>query len=220
MPNCSWCPAFLKSAKTLKVHVNDLHLSFHRVPCTEEDCGLYFLPGRRAHHQYQYHGSVASRTCSVCQLTFNTRATRAAHIIRVHMETVGPRYVCPQCGRDYSAKTTMTSHIMAEHQGLTHRCEVCGREYRYLRNLSQHVRFRHRQGVASSCTLCARSFSEPRGLLQHQDRVHPRGGREQQDEEDRQQDGEGRLHDGEGRQHDRDEGQRDREGGHQDRDSE
>lgn len=74
---------------------------------------------------------------------------------------------CHFCGKTYTKKTSLTSHIAENHkQPSSFKCPVCGKFLRRKNDLKRHLRI-HSEDKPYQCSLCSKDFSRSDRLRAH-----------------------------------------------------
>ena len=66
-------------------------------------------------------------TCEICSLGFVSKSGYYLHIQSQHNN--GKKYHCNDCGKQYTKKSDLISHINNIHKNIKHKCDKCDREY-------------------------------------------------------------------------------------------
>ena len=149
---CEKCGKKYPHPRALKKHINRVH------------------EGRSSHNK--------PRTCSICNMSFQTYGLWKSHQIKVHFPEKYERQ-CQECGRQFSTPGLLRSH-MRSHEAPQYKCSFCGNMFRKRSSLEAHERG-HRGEKPFQCSLCTIGFTDKKGLSQHMKGAHkiagPRGGR-------------------------------------------
>ena len=115
-------------------------------------------------------------SCSLCQMTFNTKVTFRYHNIQIH--STDKRYECKVCG----IRKPTVSHVRRHeriHSDSQFQCSFCPKKLYDQETLTAHER-QHTGEKPFKCTICSAAFASQKGLLAHTRGVHkiagPRGG--------------------------------------------
>ena len=80
------------------------------------------------------------------------------------------KYTCDQCGKIYSNKDHLISHIKTDHEKqLDFECSICGKRSATSTKLSMHI-FRCHSQV--KCAICNKEIANPYDLKKHKLNVH------------------------------------------------
>ncbi|XP_037085773.1 zinc finger protein 239-like [Pollicipes pollicipes] len=198
--SCDHCGRIFYSYKQLKWHA-EIH---GKRPHTCSTCGLRFLHQSwltrhiRSQHNPRFVGrnSGESRPCPVCNKVY-MRTSLRAHVRMMHQDA--KPYQCARCGRRFSAKCNLQSHVLshlsyrdrpfkcdqcrkayttdrdlrvhkATHEGKRYPCKVCGREFSRVSSMNVHLR-EHDGEKKHMCGVCGKRFARKAYLMAHV-RIH------------------------------------------------
>lgn len=145
-----------------------------------EVCGRRFSETgtlKRHHSTHHIHHTVALErrsekpfACDTCGVRFAHDRNRKTHA-RVHDSVASARYLCAACGRAFSQRAHLQSHVAAVHTGeRRHQCAVCGRAFTDAAQLTKHRRT-HAEGGGREwrCAQpgCAAAFQQRWALHRH-----------------------------------------------------
>ncbi|KAL7295171.1 hypothetical protein TKK_0011479 [Trichogramma kaykai] len=149
--------------KCLNIKIMDWHLKSH---CSDnrtkaEESGIIFF-------------------CNDCDFSTWLKTLLFSHIRRKHKDGEGkdeqdegePLFVCEQC--DYSTKNkhVMKVHVIRKHtENYSHECDICGKKYKVKADLTNHVRFKHREQPII-CDVCGKTCQNSNLLYLHQKFAH------------------------------------------------
>ena len=75
-------------------------------------------------------------------------------------------HICPHCGKSYSAKGNMQTHISTVHEGSkSFECEECGKRFGQKGTLKLHKKTVHDLHKEFVCEICAKPFPHKQTLL-------------------------------------------------------
>lgn len=113
-------------------------------------------------------------TCDICQRNFKHKASLRSHKYLSHStKEPGLRHVCPYCGRSYSQKGSVNTHIKDMHSAvMQHLCFICGKTYNRKQVLAKHVKTVHGGKTRLSCSLCGKTFKTEFSQRRHMANIH------------------------------------------------
>ena len=79
----------------------------------------------------------------------------------------GIKYLCRQCGKQFSQKVRLAEHEKAVHEGVKFPCRQCNYQATTKGSLAQHKRAVH-EGVKYSCRQCNHQATTKRNIARHQ----------------------------------------------------
>jgi DNA-directed RNA polymerase subunit RPC12/RpoP len=84
--------------------------------------------------------------CQVCKKVFKTQVAKERHLMEVHDIR---HFVCEEggCGRTFSSKGALLSHIKVSHELLRYQCPYCDKQLCARRNMMNHVVSAHGQAA-------------------------------------------------------------------------
>ncbi|XP_041470863.1 zinc finger protein 624-like [Lytechinus variegatus] len=147
MYRCTLCPKTFGSESALNNHQGE-HNGLKPFSC--DICGRGFRIKKAVQdHKRRIHRTQKMRFfCSVCNKGFADKGNFTKHERR--HKGVRP-YVCLQCGKGFTAKHVLNTHIKAMHtEKKDFSCNICGKTFSLNQNYTYHM-FRHKeQGDISS----------------------------------------------------------------------
>lgn len=159
---CDQCEFQSQNKKTM-----DWHRRQHTAPANDEDNG-------------------GTYSCNDCNFSTWTKGQLYLHIKRKHkgvesQEGVGGTDVqkrqeqiisCDQCDYTCKSKHVMKVHVIRKHtEDYNHECEICGKKYKVKADLTNHIRFQHREQPII-CDVCGKTCRNSNLLYLHQKFAH------------------------------------------------
>ena len=87
--------------------------------------------------------------CDICNRSFNSKQAHKYH--QSHHDD--QKFQCNDCGKQFSQKSNLTTHIKGVHTNVKHKCDQCGREYYNKVSLYSHIKSAH-ENKKYHCTMC------------------------------------------------------------------
>ena len=109
-------------------------------------------------------------SCSLCQMTFNTKVTFRYHNIQIH--STDKRYECKVCG----IRKPTVSHVRRHeriHSDFQFQCSFCPKKLSSQYTLTAHERL-HTGEKSFKCSMCSAAFASRHGLAATEE-VHTEG---------------------------------------------
>ncbi|CAK1554424.1 unnamed protein product [Leptosia nina] len=104
--------------------------------------------------------------CTLCGVLFKTFM-----LLNIHMNSHYSEYICPSCGRGYSAKHKLRSH-MKIHEAGEFKCLKCDSVFTTYSLQKRHRSLVHGPKRRYRCPTCDESFKSHHSRTRHLDRVH------------------------------------------------
>ena len=79
------------------------------------------------------------------------------------------RYCCPFCNKTFSQKYIVPRHIKSMHENFYQKCHLCNQ---FVKNVQQHLKFRHSEKQYIKCVICEESFESKKLLRDHLSNYH------------------------------------------------
>ena len=115
-------------------------------------------------------------------MTFNDQSAISSHYDTAHAQSGGrperpdARYECEICGRKFTEKSNLKSHLRNIHglgDAKTFQCDLCPKVCALKTNLKQHMADVHNIDVENfKCDICSKEFKHKSALKKHLTRVH------------------------------------------------
>ena len=98
------------------------------------------------------HLRIAPYRCSVCHKHFNTYASLAQHLKRIHgNEKEGPKekkYPCDECGKVFASKGHLNEHIAGVHdRSNVTNCPICEKQFNTEKRMRKHLLNSHKESA-------------------------------------------------------------------------
>ena len=158
-------------------------------------CGKTFVDvSKRRRHCRTVHGLGGFKTfqCEFCPKHYKRRDTLYKHVSAVHSEMQPPRpqathdtvtdagHVCDVCGRKFSYKSVVETHLKTVHRiGDVEyfKCDICSKVFTRKSALKLHLQLVHGDGTKPfQCERCAKRFKRKDALNKHLSVIHDVGG--------------------------------------------
>lgn len=172
---CSLCQRHFRLQSSFKTHVACIHPEVIENPqiyiCGY--CGKEFYLKTLLRHHLKYYSRYIPESCS------NRIPSREDRIKKMEEKKVNaPRYLCVECGTDYSSKQTLNLHISKKHGPVDSGieavvCSHCPEQLSNLDNLTMHMASVHLDEIRVPnfslfvCGYCEKEFPTKDGLRTH-----------------------------------------------------
>lgn len=169
---CRYCNRLYVNEKALEKHL-PLHgpdgRLLHKCTC----CPLHFeTPDEVRNHQINDHGGYLQ--CQDCAKVFKKHCLLRKHRELVHegiAKKVKYHYVCPQCGKSFSSKASVSDHERSQcGKNPIYQCEICEKFFHTASSLKNHYSV-HTNELPHSCQYCGKGFRS-RGQVKVHERQH------------------------------------------------
>ncbi|XP_058798726.1 zinc finger protein 84-like isoform X3 [Phymastichus coffea] len=172
--NCSYRTF---NAKVLEWHVKQRH---RRSPAADyycDDCDFStWTKALLLTHMKRNHtgaglasGDIGPLQCDCCDYTTRNKHVMKVHVIRKHTE--GFSHACELCGKKYKIKADLTNHVRFQHREQPIICDVCGKTCRNSNLLYLHQKFAHYK-PEFECHICHRRMVSQANLDEHVFKQH------------------------------------------------
>jgi hypothetical protein len=118
--------------------------------------------------------------CNECDFSAKRKGSLYLHIQRRHKSANDLKqsqarpnfYSCDQCDYTNKNKYEMKVHVIRKHTNeYNHECETCGKKYKIRGDLTNHIRFQHREQPII-CDVCGKTCGNSNSLYVHQKFAH------------------------------------------------
>ena len=130
---------------------------------------------------HQYNQDELPHSCHICNRRFLCKTYLKEHLL-VHSNKKNE--ICPHCGKEYSHKSSLRSHIRNYHAGdLNFPCNYCDESFTQRIKLQMHVlTHAHLNETQFNCPICNKVFTDRIKLQEHEEiHKHSYGGEEHED---------------------------------------
>ncbi|XP_034944297.1 zinc finger protein 557-like [Chelonus insularis] len=166
--NCVQCGKMFKVQSDYTTHMKDHDME----SCVCDICGgsysnkssLYF------HKHYKHVSTIKEFECSTCKKRFKNQKNLNSHI-----ELHNMKYVCEQCGMEFSFKYGLTKHLRTHSGEKLYLCAICGKTFSCLSSQKIHL-LKHAGERPYVCDICGQSFTQRSPMMLHRKKhpgVHP-----------------------------------------------
>jgi len=108
--------------------------------------------------------------CDICNRGFTTKGSLELHVDSVHLKK--KEFGCSICGRLFSRKHILKTHIATHYGKRDFQCAVCGKKFLQKSNLSRHERIHEAKNFGYGCRFCGQAFTQNKHLNNHMLSVH------------------------------------------------
>jgi len=175
---CQFCQKTFANKRNLRDHINVIHKIETNQPPSKNNfecqhCGKVFSKKFNLTSHLLRHSNVTPFLCDVpgCGKGFKREKTLLKHYQVIH-EGRKERYLCGQCGQQFSSQTGFRTHI-ASHTGMEYvkrhvKCDICDKMFRCPSDLKTHLVV-HSKEKPFLCSWpdCGQSFSQKASLKDH-----------------------------------------------------
>ena len=113
--------------------------------------------------------AVVAFACKVCHKSFQRQEYVHAHM-KQHEEKSFP---CPVCGKKFTYKCNLKSHLVTHSDQKPFQCEGCHKEFKRQEQLTCHARIHDPSKSPFRCYICGKGLTRKQNLRQHYRLVHP-----------------------------------------------
>ncbi|XP_076472495.1 uncharacterized protein LOC143301930 [Babylonia areolata] len=162
---CFVCAKTFGTQASLKIHMAAKHSGqSHSCPI----CHKTFAHLRYLRSHLQRHGGEKRHVCPTCGWRFFQTNTLRAHM-DTHKPKTHRRYAfrCPHCPAAYNSQANYRDHLNKHSGERPHVCGQCGRGFSFRSMLTTHVAFVHSASRPHCCTECDKKYKTKTQLRQH-----------------------------------------------------
>ena len=115
---------------------------------------------------------VGKQKCDKCNIEFVSPSKLTSHLNREHLNQY--KYHCrePNCGRAFSTKEGMASHVLTHRKKGKLTCDQCDATFTSQKSKKRHLQIQHGPEVLHACPFapnCPKSFKDKANMQQHRD---------------------------------------------------
>ncbi|KAH3836352.1 putative zinc finger protein 66 [Dreissena polymorpha] len=133
-----------------------------------DECGHVFgMKKDLNRHVKRVHGEP-SYVCEICQRHYKFRRAYVSHMKCHDSDYVKQDYPCEICGKTFSTKYVLTTHVNAAHLGIkkSYVCPTCGKTFTQRSSYLMHANV-HAGIKPYVCHVCGKAFSYDKSLKEH-----------------------------------------------------
>jgi len=144
-------------------------------PIKCELCGNKFSSIYTLKRHMAMHNKQRPFKCKLCSKSFTQKVVLKEHIL---MHTGEKRFVCNICDKNFQQNNHLKYHMLSAHNvGKRHGCDNCGKVFTFRHQLTSHISKMH-GNVADGCLTCAecpdRVFMTKTKYNMHRETFHPK----------------------------------------------
>ena len=113
--------------------------------------------------------------CPICGTAIHSEKALQNHIDVVHGDRQR-KYICDLCGKKFTCKSNLTSHLRLTHNEKKERCKFCNEVFKLKQTLYSHIVSVHIKARPYKCRHCEYSASQPSRIYEHCRTNHKLGG--------------------------------------------
>lgn len=145
LSTCPHCPETFKSPYLKKQHLANVHgVEELRIKCPY--CSnIYPQESIMSRHMRRVHLREKNSSCEICGDQFFGAYDLKLHMVKHNGEK---KYICSKCGKKFSKKSNLNTHMSTIHQHVGTKsfvCNICYKAFAYHSNLKVHIRNLHTQ---------------------------------------------------------------------------
>ena len=151
------------------------HSKMESVPIKCELCGNNFSSIYTLKRHMAIHNKQRPFTCKLCSKSFTQKVVLKEHIL---MHTGEKRFICNICDKNFQQNNHLKYHMLSAHNiGNRHGCDHCGKVFTFRHQLTSHISKMH-GNLADGCLTCEecpdRVFMTTTKYNMHRETFHPK----------------------------------------------
>ncbi|KRT78810.1 C1 domain containing protein [Oryctes borbonicus] len=159
--SCKTCRKHFKRRKDLMRH-HPVHSDDRPFPC--DQCDKSFLANSKLRAHKMSHQIDRTVSCEQCRELFKDKMGLYQHIRSAHL--VKKVHICSYCGKTFSLRNTLTTHIKIHTGEKPFTCDVCKKSFARSSSLKRHTNV-HTGERPYSCKMCLTKFTCSQSLKRH-----------------------------------------------------
>jgi len=159
---CPHCDYRASSTKTLKKHIDALHLGI-TYPC--DQCTLVFTQRENlASHIKTIHSGERPFVCEECGFKSKTKSNLESHVSSIHSTSSFP---CIICGKIFKNQSYLASHMRGHDESSQFPCQFCDRKFVTRTKLKMHINTHTGETPYKCPHNCGKAFHSSDQLSHH-----------------------------------------------------
>ena len=100
-----------------------------------------------------------------CSKVFSDRTLRDRHFAAIHLKNLPKPHECEVCGRRFSSKSGLDSHMVTHTGDKPYRCSICAKMFGARNSFQRHLKTHGEK--THCCPICGKMFAIKGGLKNH-----------------------------------------------------
>ncbi|XP_077560731.1 zinc finger protein 711-like [Haemaphysalis longicornis] len=167
---CSYCP-YSSDLNARVIRHEKTHTGERPFVCPL--CPKSFTQGAHLQkHLRTVHAKERRHSCEVCGQCFSQSSSLVRHRQLAHMGE-SPSFVCSQCGKGFTQKGNLDTHLLTHTGERPHACDTCPARFTRLGDMKRHKMSVHDRQYQHRCPHCGKEFRDAHCLRYHVRALHP-----------------------------------------------